>query len=231
MASIRTYSGFKLKNDFYQSWKIREVLTGEEDAVSVADLVKEYNRLASVGRKRLDRMAAAGYTDEQIYMQTEGKLKYISIQAIRKDSQAAEDLAHMLPLVEKLLTSPRGTVGNIKEMDRRMVEAANKAGFYFVNAENVRDFNQYMKHARESGYIDLRGSDRVAQEFRTLTAKMTPEERAEAVEDVRKDFEKWVRKAEKAKKKAALRLEKQKAKQKEKGATYSAEQGRRGWKL
>ena len=231
MASIRTYSGFKLKNDFYQSWKIREVLTGEEDAVSVADLVKEYNRLASVGRKRLARMAAAGYTDEQIYMQTEGKLKFISIQAIRKDSQAAEDLAHMLPLVEKLLTSPRGTVGNIKEMDRRQLEAAHKAGFTFVTAENIRDFNRYMQHARESGYIDIKGSDRVAQEFKTLTANMTPEERAEAVEDVRRDFEKWVKKEEKAKKKAAMQLERQKAKQKEKGATYSAERGRRGWKL
>ena len=231
MASIRSYSGFKLKNDFYESWKIREVLTGEEDAVSVADLVKEYNRLASVGRKRLARMAAAGYTDEQIYMQTEGKLKYISIQAIRKDSQAAEDLAHMLPLVEKLLTSPRGTVGNIKEMDARQLEAANKAGFTFVTAENIRDFDKYMQYARETTYVDHKGSDRVAQEFKTLTANMTPEERRKAVEKVRGDFEKWVEKEEANKKKAQERLNKQKAKQKEKGATYSAERGRRGWKL
>lgn len=113
---------------------------------------KEYTRLRDISQKRLKRLAAAGYTETDVYK------KNISHYPKLKDIKTKSELSQRLSDLSRFVGSSQSTVKGIKEREKKVLEKLHEHDFDFVNESNLSDFGEFMELYRDS-MADMEGYD------------------------------------------------------------------------
>lgn len=149
---------------------------------------KEYTRLRDISQKRLKRLAAAGYTDTEVYQRNYRHYPKL------KDIKSKSELAQRLSDLSRFVASSQSTVKGIKEREKKVLETLHENDYDFVNEGNLKDFGEFMKLYRDE-MMDSAGFDSgdAAELYSVIEKhKLDPEKIAE-------DFEFYLENLEAAK--------------------------------
>lgn len=149
---------------------------------------KEYTRLRDISQKRLKRLAAAGYTETDVYK------KNVSHYLKLKDIKTKSELAQRLSDLSRFVASSQSTVKGLKEREQKVLKTLRKSGYKYVNESNLSDFGEFMEYYRDAMY-DLEYDSGDAADLYTVVEKnkLDPEK-------VKEDFDFWLENIEDAKK-------------------------------
>lgn len=152
------------------------------------DVRKEYTRLRDISQKRLKRLAAAGYTDTDVYK------KNVSHYPKLKDIKTKSELAQRLSDLSRFVASSQSTVKGLKEREKKVLQTLKKSGYKYVNESNLSDFGEFMEYYRDAMY-DIEYDSGDAADLYTVVEKnkLDPEK-------VKEDFDFWLENIEDAKK-------------------------------
>ena len=109
------------------------------DAVRAAipDPVAEYARIRKSAMQRIRRLEKAGYGGE-----TTQRARDVFEKTARQIS--AQEAIEALPDAARFITSARGTVGGMREIERKTAQTFRDRGFDFVNNKNVKQFGEFL---------------------------------------------------------------------------------------
>lgn len=109
------------------------------DAVRAAipDPVAEYARIRESAMQRIRRLEKAGYLG-----QTTKRAREVFEKTARQIT--AEEAIEALPDAARFITSARGTVGGMRDIERRTADTFQDRGFDFVNRRNVKQFGEFL---------------------------------------------------------------------------------------
>lgn len=125
--------------DWYTPSNLKAMLdNGKEKQVR-----KEYTRLRDISQKRLKRLAAAGYTDTEVYQRNYKHYPKL------KDIKSKSELAQRLSDLSRFVGSSQSTVKGIKERNKQTLDTLKEHGYGFVNESNLRDFGDFMEQYRD----------------------------------------------------------------------------------
>lgn len=143
------------------------------------ELRKEYSRLRSIARKRLERFEGTEWTTSQIYQYNKEGFKPL------KEIKSDRELRYLLSDVARFITAERGSVSGLEKERRQAVKTLNERGYTFVNKKNFRKFAEFMEYVRTANLNRIFDSKRVA-DFYEATER---ENRSE--EEMRSAFKAW----------------------------------------
>lgn len=103
-----------------------------------SELRKEYSRLRSIARKRLERMGKSEFADTKTYLKNRNRFKQV------KDIKNKTELSKMLADVYDFVSSKRSRITGLKEIRRESVETLHSHGYNFVTKENWKVFTDFM---------------------------------------------------------------------------------------
>ena len=107
-----------------------------------AAMRKEYSRLRSIARKRLERMSRSEFTDTAAYQLN--KSHYPQLAKIHGSQELSERLSDL----QRFLSAEGSSVTGQRRIQQRRVEALQSHGFDFVNKSNLREFGEFMEMLR-----------------------------------------------------------------------------------
>lgn len=151
---------------------------------------KEYTRLRDISQKRLKRLAAAGYTNTEVYQRNVKHYPKL------KDIKTKSELAQRLSDLSRFVGSSQSTVKGIKSREQKTLETLKESGYTFVHESNLKEFGDFMEQYRDQ-LLDMDYDSGDAAELYRIVEKhnLDPDKVAE-------DFEWYLDNLEKA---AALR--------------------------
>jgi hypothetical protein len=123
------------------------------------DLRKEYSRLRSIARKRLQRFEGTEWEDSQIFQQNEHKFKPL------KEISNERELRHLFSDVARFVTTETASVSGLEKQRRLALESLNEHGYDFVDHNNFKKFVNFMEFARAANINRMYDSDRLADFF------------------------------------------------------------------
>ena len=149
---------------------------------------KEYTRLRDISQKRLKRLAAAGYTNTDVYQ------KNVHHYPKLKDIKTKSELAQRLSDLSRFIASRMSTVKGIKDTRSQRIRTLHEHGFTFVNDSNYADFAEFMESYRDQ-LLDIEYDSGDAADLFGVVVKheLDPEK-------FKEDFEFWMENLEIAKK-------------------------------
>lgn len=179
------------KRDKAQLKYEKEIYT-PEGAKSLTDkeLRKEYSRLRSIARKRLERFEGTEWTDTQTYKAYKEGFKPI------KDIKDERELRYQLTQVARFVTTETASVSGLEKQRKQAIETLNDRGYSFVNKKNYHKFTDFMEYVRTSSIAKLYDSNQVAEFFEESLEKR----KNMSEKDLQKSFKSWERKQQKLKK-------------------------------
>jgi hypothetical protein len=164
----------------------KEVYTPEgAKTLSDHDLRKEYSRLRSIARKRLERFEGTEWTDTQVYQLNHGVYKPLS------EIKSNTELRHLFSDVSRYVTASTSSVSGLEKQRRQGVKTLNERGYDFVTKENYRRFADFMEYARVANMNRMYDSKRVADYYAASEKKQLSND------EMRKAFRSWNRKEKK----------------------------------
>lgn len=112
------------------------------------ELRKEYSRLRSIARKRLERMTGTEFTRSETYKYNVGRFKQL------QDISSNVELRHLTVDLARFLLAESGSLVGQKEIKIRTIQRFHNAGFKFVDSENYWDWLDFLHYVREmEGYV------------------------------------------------------------------------------
>ena len=115
---------------------------------SEKELRREYSRLRSIARKRLERMGASEFASSDIYRYNKARFKQLA------DVRSMTELRHLLVDVSRFLLSDRSTITGLKESRAKSIEYFHEQGYTFITEENYSDWRAFLKYVRDmEGYV------------------------------------------------------------------------------
>jgi hypothetical protein len=168
----------------------REEVYTPEGAKTLTDkqLRKEYSRLRSIARKRLERFTGTEWTDTQVYKLNAGVYKPLN--EIKSD----RELRHMFAGVARFVSSATGSVKGLENQRKEAVQTLNDRGYNFVTKENFRKFAEFMEYARVANLNRMYDSKRIADFYKAT------EKQKLSSEQLQKSFRSWSKKQKKLRK-------------------------------
>lgn len=154
-------------------------------ALTDKELRREYSRLRSIARKRLERFEGTEWTTSQIYKYNKEGFKPL------KDIKSDRELRHLLSDVARFVTAERGSVSGLEKERRKAVQTLNERGYEFVNKKNFRKFAEFMDYVRTANLNRIFDSKRVADFYEAT------ERRQWSNEEMRSVFKSWSRRQRK----------------------------------
>ncbi len=139
-------------------FKRKDPLTYERDAYRYADAVraaipnplKEYAQIRAAAMNRIRKLERAGYEKSE----TVKKARMVFEKTARQMSN--EEAIQALPAAARFITSARGTVGGMREIERKMAETMQDRGITFVTPKNAKAFGDF---------LDWLGADKLEKQF------------------------------------------------------------------
>jgi hypothetical protein len=149
-------------------------------SAQIPNAVGEYRRLRNIAMNRIRKLEKAGYGE------TETVKKALETFSVLPKKLSHLQAAALLPDAARFIVSKRGTVGGMREIERKTAQTFQDRGFDFVNSKNIRQFTQF---------LDALG----AQKLETLYYKEVsgaPKEGGRArkvasISNIEKAFESW----------------------------------------
>lgn len=152
-------------------------------AMSERELRREYQRLQSISRKRLERLEKAGLAETSLY----GRYGHGFAKVSEFAKGNTRDLAKALYEVAWFATNERSTVSGERQSRADELEKLHRSGYDFVNAGNYDRFRKFMQTMREQGLVKAYGSDRVAEIFAQVEGS-DPEEQILMVQEMFEEY-------------------------------------------
>lgn len=156
-----------------------------------AEVRKEYSRLRSIARKRLERLKKAGFDDTQIYKNNVTNLKPLSE---LKGEENEEELHRRLAKLARFIHAETSTVTGQRDLIEKSLDTLHENGYTFVTKENFKRFTEFMEFSRQYKKGRMRDSERVAEAFNIY------EKKGITLDVLKKSFITFVDNAEKAEK-------------------------------
>lgn len=154
------------------------------DAVRAAipDPVAEYARIRKSAMQRIRRLEKAGYSGE-----TTQRARDVFEKTARQIT--AQEAIEALPEAARFVTSARGTVGGMREIERKTAQTFRDRGFDFVNSKNVKQFGEFLEWV---------GADKLQKTFYRETGGApregrTAENRTLLKDDLKSAFNIWLK--------------------------------------
>lgn len=181
----------KRQGNFKGGARERATLTYEEEwytpsnllngTIDMRELKREYSRLRSIARKRLERFENTEWTDTQVYKQN--ARFYIPI----KEIESKYDLAYRLSALSRFINADTSSVRGLQKQRKKSLDSLHDSGYNFVNKKNFLDFGKFMEEYRSNKLDRLYDSKDTAITFETLVKKgINPE-------SIARDFEFWIK--------------------------------------
>ena len=139
-------------------FKRKDPLAYDREAYRYADAVcasipnpqKEYARLRTVAMNRIRKLERAGYKNSE----TVKKARQVFEKTGRQMSK--EEAIRALPDAARFIVAARGTVGGMREIERKMAETMQDRGITFVTPKNAKAFGEF---------LDWLGTDKLEKQF------------------------------------------------------------------
>ena len=156
----------------------------EDSARAIPDPRAEYRKLRNAALNRIRKLERAGYGD------TETVKKARKTFAPLPKNLTQDEAAQRLPDAARFITAARGTVGGMREIERKTANTFRDRGLKFVNRRNVRQFTEFLEWLGTSKVNKLFGSEQVAKRAPREGDK---EKRGVKVKDIRRMFKTWLK--------------------------------------
>lgn len=119
-----------------------------DSARNIPDPRAEYRKIRNAALNRIRKLERAGYED------TETVKKARKTFAALPKNLTQDEAAQRLPDAARFITAARGTVGGMREIERKTAETLSDRGYDFVTRKNVRAFTEF---------LDWLGSEKLSQ--------------------------------------------------------------------
>lgn len=107
-------------------------------SAQIPNAVNEYRRLRNVAMNRIRKLEKAGYGDTETVRKARE-----TFSALPKNLTHLQAAA-LLPDAARFIVSKRGTVGGMRDIERKTAQTFQDRGFGFVNAKNIRQFTEFL---------------------------------------------------------------------------------------
>lgn len=148
--------------------------------MSVKEMESEYNRLRSIANSRLERLGASEFRNVEAYKINVGKFEKTARQYTKPQ------LARKLYEVSRFVGAKSSSVRGQQNIRKRTIASLHKAGFTFVNKDNLKAFGDFMEDMRSRQGGKLVDSDRVAEVYNIAR------EKGVSSETLSRDFDLWL---------------------------------------
>ena len=141
-----------------------EALSAWEIASSSAttkQLRREYSKLAYKARQRLGAIEKTYGPKAEVVQRRSGDFKPLSQLGKINRTQLAQELAD----TRRFLASDSSRVKEYGQVRQNAVESFHRAGYEFVNEENLDDLYQFLEDARARHLGSIYGSDQLIEVF------------------------------------------------------------------
>ena len=128
----------------------REYYIYADTARQIPDARAEYRKLRNTAMNRIRKLEKAGYADTETVKQARKAF------AALPKNLSQDEAAQRLPDAARFLTSARGTVGGMREIERKTAQTMRDRGLDFVTDKNVRQFTEF---------LDWVGADKLEKAF------------------------------------------------------------------
>ncbi len=145
------YTKFSFPISAYQPQALQEGFSEKE-------LRKEYSRLRSVARKRLERFAGSEFADSNVYRYNKGR--YIPV----ADVKTKTELARLLSDVARFLTAEGGSVSGQRSIRDKAIATWHDKGYDWINTKNYASFARFLEFSRE--FVGQPYMEKAAELFR-----------------------------------------------------------------
>lgn len=154
-------------------WKLK--------SLTVDRVRKEYSRIRKEALRRLS------------VLERNDMIDYIDNVPEVTQARGQSDLDVYLELREltNFLKNPFSSIKYVKEFERDMVKTMRDKGYYSINRENIREFNQYMKKAKGDldGFMyDSTHASQIFDEAKRLNLDYTPDQLIEKYDYLEKNL-------------------------------------------
>lgn len=128
----------------------REMYRFVDTARNIPDPRAEYRKIRNAALNRIRKLEKAGYGEIETVRQARETFEALP----RNLTQ--DEAAQRLPDAARFIESARGTVGGMREIERKTAETLRDRGFDFVNRRNVKAFTEF---------LDWLGADKLQKQF------------------------------------------------------------------
>lgn len=147
----------------------------------------EYTKLRDIAQKRLKRMAESEFKDSMVYL--ENKDKFEKLSQIKNKTQ----LVHALADVAGFVNAKTSSISGLKNQRKEAIKTLHEHGYDFVDKDNYEEFYKFMEDYRNKKLNQIYDSERVAELFEAAKDKKIK------TDELKKDFEFWIKNEEKLK--------------------------------
>lgn len=155
-----------------------------DSARNIPDPRAEYRKIRNAALNRIRKLERAGYGD------TETVQRARRVFEAQPRNLTQDEAAQRLPDAARFITAARGTVGGMREIERKTANTFRDRGLKFVNRRNVRQFTEFLEWLSTSKVNELFGSEQVAERAPREGYK---EKRGVKVKDIQQMFQMWIR--------------------------------------
>lgn len=146
-----------------------------QEGYSEKELRREYSRLRSVARKRLERFEGSEFEDSNVYRYNKGK--YVPLSQVSNKGE----LVHLLSDVARFLTAEAGSVTGQRAIRDKAIATWHEKGYGWINKSNYAAFSRFLEFSRE--FVGQPYMEKAAELFRRADDQGVP------VEQIRSNFE------------------------------------------
>lgn len=187
-----TKRGTERKGGYVGGFREKAKLSWDESVYTLRNLQKkaesevrkEYSRLRSIIRKRLDRMGKTEYKSSPFYQKYKDYFKPLAKITDNKT------LRHLVVELSRILLQERSSVSGMNAQRDRFLKSINREDSPYkgiVNESNYLDFLDFMETMREVGIINVYDSDQVVEFFQNLQAQ----NKKLGFDELQSEFYKW----------------------------------------
>lgn len=146
-----------------------------QEGYSEKELRREYSRLRSVARKRLERFEGSEFEDSNVYRYNKGK--YVPLSQVSNKGE----LVHLLSDVARFLTAEAGSVTGQRAIRDKAIATWHEKGYTWLNKSNYAAFARFLEFARE--FVGQPYMEKAAELFRRA------DDQGVSVEQIKSNFE------------------------------------------
>lgn len=146
-----------------------------QEGYSEKELRREYSRLRSVARKRLERFQGSEFEDSNVYRYNKGK--YVPLSQVSNKGE----LVHLLSDVARFLTAEAGSVSGQRAIRDKAIATWHEKGYTWLNKSNYAAFARFLEFSRE--FVGQPYMEKAAELFRRA------DDQGVSVEQIRSNFE------------------------------------------
>lgn len=146
---------------------------------SLSEAKKEYSKLRSIARKRLERLGASEFAGSSTYKNWQEGFETVSeLKSETKLRKALYDVARYLNL-------KTGSVSGAREARKKFVDTMNEMGYDWINERNANEFGEFMREVKKHEDYKGRDSEQLVELFKTAKDKRID------TQSLAQHYEKW----------------------------------------